>query len=986
MKKKGFLRAIIIAVLFWAAIPAFSHGGVLTGAKGSLFVIHTQYFDVIFPRECEKSAHNIAEKADAMYLEICAALDTEPYQRFPVTITPSVESLNAYFSSYPYNRIVLYDTQCEESLDMYADTLCNVFYHELTHAVTMNIKSPVMRVLSHFSDAASLAGISLTPFWIEGAAVFMESTKGEGRLNDPFALQLAYQAKAEGKHLSWRDVTGARDTFPGGTDAYIFGALFTQYLNEKYGAKKYGAFWLNAGTHLTFSFSAGLFERTYSKLLSREWKAFWSELEIPEADFPEENAAVSDFEGEKNTGKKRISAMDAKNGVLVFADSLRTGIFLARFDEKTKKFGKAKKILSIANVESLCLSADSRALEIIHDVTRSNTKIETVLFDLEKKRVLEKKLNAQELFSRGKTEGEIVFSEQSPVLLSGALYRASIVKNGMRWFLRVADFDGESTHDFAFPDGVIAHSLHVARTEKDKLTLSFSFVKQGKTAMYPRAGLIVVQSGEDGLSAEGSFCQTDIVGGVDCPVPSADFGDDNQILIYHAHFYDSSRLYKIDFAKLRAETVPLERVSTTANRSETAEENAPKKRSAALIFGTSAYFYHKESLHQKFWRNKHTETDGHSEFVSASDTEIPKQVRNDNDDSDLFGNDNSDSDFARTDKFEAERYRKWSAYFSDFSLLPAAAVGLWTRKHKEDGAASLGLTYVSSTPWGNNLLAVSGGYDSEYNRGGAQLSLSGGNDAFSYTLSGTAAADEAGFMQTADSLKTAVLLKSWFVSSLQAGVTADYVFGHDREEPHIDSHFADSTLYALFSTIHRTGYRYQMRSGFSLIPFLLGEYFYAKDVPAAEYRYVNAGAEAGIRLPFICPISLSATLFPSSDYAASGTARVYLLDFEIQKGIPAVSVFARRAFLSAAYTAKLAYEKDELFDIKRTDEIFQNATIDDYRDEVSLTATLQISPNTSVAVRALTINLALSAFYRPHKEFGEKKSGVRFTAVSNLEQ
>ena len=99
-----------------------------------------------------------------------------------------------------------------------------------------------------------------------------------------------------------------------------------------------------------------------------------------------------------------------------------------------------------------------------------------------------------------------------------------------------------------------------------------------------------------------------------------------------------------------------------------------------------------------------------------------------------------------------------------------------------------------------------------------------------------------------------------------------------------------------------------------------------------------------------------------------------------------MSVFAQRAFLSAAYTAKLAYEKDELFDIKRTDEIFQNATIDDYRDEVSLTATLQISPNTSVAVRALTINLALSAFYRPHKEFGEKKSGVRFTAVSNLEQ
>ena len=68
-----------------------------------------------------------------MYEQICLNLNTVCYQRFPVTITKSVEELNAYFSAVPYNRIVLYDTFVNSELDTYKNTLESVFYHELTH-------------------------------------------------------------------------------------------------------------------------------------------------------------------------------------------------------------------------------------------------------------------------------------------------------------------------------------------------------------------------------------------------------------------------------------------------------------------------------------------------------------------------------------------------------------------------------------------------------------------------------------------------------------------------------------------------------------------------------------------------------------------------------------------------------------------------------------------------------------------------------------
>ena len=136
------LPFLISAVLF-AQIRPLGHAPF--GKK--LFCIQTEYFDFIFPEESAASARVLASRADDFYREICARLEVSDSMRkalcgMPVFITRETEILNGYFTPLPYNRIVLYDSAPPQSFAVFSDTILSVFYHELVHAVSLNIKSP----------------------------------------------------------------------------------------------------------------------------------------------------------------------------------------------------------------------------------------------------------------------------------------------------------------------------------------------------------------------------------------------------------------------------------------------------------------------------------------------------------------------------------------------------------------------------------------------------------------------------------------------------------------------------------------------------------------------------------------------------------------------------------------------------------------------------------------------------------------------------
>jgi len=254
-------------------------------AEGGLSVLKTQHFAIIYPSESAESAAYLAERADGIADEVFAILGATLPRRLPVYLDPGTEVLNAYFSPFPYNRIVLYDTPpLDGSLGGYRDALLSVFRHELVHAVSMNIRTPFWRLVSAVvGDVVSIdSGITMTPSFIEGVTVSFESLSGDGRLNDPLTTHRFVQDKIEGRFLGWKEAAGARDIFPDGSVYYLYGGAFSAYLQRTYGMERYARLWKEGAKFNPFIGYLQLrFRRVYGMSIKDAWEDFRASVPVP---------------------------------------------------------------------------------------------------------------------------------------------------------------------------------------------------------------------------------------------------------------------------------------------------------------------------------------------------------------------------------------------------------------------------------------------------------------------------------------------------------------------------------------------------------------------------------------------------------------------------------------------------------------------------------------------------------------------------------
>ena len=952
MKFKKFL--FVAFLLLVCIFPSFSLGGVLADSSTPLHVIRTEYFDIIFPEECRESAQKIEAVCDDYYLEITSLLETQAWQRFPVTITRSVEQLNAYYAAIPYNRIVLYDTLPENSLDSFSDTIQSVFYHELTHAVTYNMKSGVLKALSFFADCMNPAWLTVTTFWAEGATVSFESKKNGGRLNNPFATQIVNQSKIEGCFPSWRDVTGARDTYPGGTDAYMFGSMFASYLQETYGMSRYAEFWKTAGSKISLTFIAGVFKKVYNKSISEVWKEFEKTLEI---DSGEKNArclshrkgriTTFDVYQESESGEVKIAFFDAASA------SLR--LLTLSGDGKIKK---NKKLLAVRTLSRIAFSPDGKKLALSRYVDKKNVKAVLAEYDLVKKRYTEysdtalrdgyfRLSNGAEKLEGVKIEGgraggnavpllneeEIPFS---PLAVEDNL-SAAIIKEGLKWKIRLFD-SNKVLYDYDFSSleieegageasikNLILHNLHFVSRNSDSLFLSFSWAYLGMGGkMLSRAGMIKIQL--DSGKALAFLQKRNSFAGITNFLPSqkaseclleqpasGDINPSTSFFVYvSAAEYDRSPLYCLEMT-----AADFNRVAVNSD--------SPEINSA------------------------------------FSDLELSSTQKKE-----VSGNELSYNPF---------RYYKRGVFIPLLGLITS-----YSHDFEADSTTLLGMTFVSTNPWGDRQFSFTGGYDPLYKNGGLQLGLSGGNDSFKYDLNGSCLFDGQGFMQTFDSLQLVKRLWSGKVSTFEAGGIGNFLYGRqicndELEKGRDDStgKSADAMAYIQFSSIHQVSPAYFRKAGFLLQPFVLASYRDTEKRIASD-EYLNGGAKAQIQFPLIFPLIFNVQLFPARDYVAGANASAVLADFEIHRGIPALSIFVQRFVLSVTYEGKVSYVHKKYWDIKNTEKILRKVKKNDYSDALKFCADFYLTPNTGVMANGLVqFMLGGAMIYRPNPALEEKR-------------
>ena len=93
---KRFL-AVLLCSFLWINF-SFAYDGFFSGEE-ELFVVKTQWFDIIYQQSSEAAAKILFEKADAVYEDIAGDYGIEPQFRMPVVITSAVEEFNAPSSS-----------------------------------------------------------------------------------------------------------------------------------------------------------------------------------------------------------------------------------------------------------------------------------------------------------------------------------------------------------------------------------------------------------------------------------------------------------------------------------------------------------------------------------------------------------------------------------------------------------------------------------------------------------------------------------------------------------------------------------------------------------------------------------------------------------------------------------------------------------------------------------------------------------------------
>ena len=417
MNKHRFL----LAVLLFSVIVMPLSASTTVNTRG-LKTASTEHFDIIYQDSSKETAALLYENCEGIYASLVEFFGTDPKLHLPVVVTSEYKTLNAYFTSFPANHIVMFDTVAEPGqLSNYPQTILYIFRHELTHSFQFNIRGPFMNVMSKvFGDILSLSPMFyMYPSLSEGGAVLVESADGYGRLNDSYAMQIVKQAKIEGLFPSWLEVAGARDTFPSGLLYYNFAAAFLEYLAITYGYDKVADLYSDFAKIGWSTFS--MIKKVFGVPVKQLWQDFYDWVEIPSDVLSAESLA-----SRKESGSYS-SLVSASDGSIYLYDYSSWDVL--RFNPELSSYDAVLNLPT--NEQNLSVSADGTKL-LVSYVTDSVSELR--LYSLSGSRAsLVRRLKS--------SDSSKDFRKGCFVTLDGREYILVYSNNGQNTYLDLLDLD-----------------------------------------------------------------------------------------------------------------------------------------------------------------------------------------------------------------------------------------------------------------------------------------------------------------------------------------------------------------------------------------------------------------------------------------------------------------------------------------------------------------------------------------------------------------
>ena len=442
------LSFLVSCLLFFLCTSNIFAGGVLATPR-KVYVVKTNHFDIIFPKESSETAKHVADIADSLY----ERAKTEAHQKndyfIPIIVTPDSTVLEVKYTYIPYNRIVIYDAvgNGEQASSGKEDILLSLLYKEIFRALSCSVRSPFNELIYKLRVGDQYQPISLInlPFsFVEAYADI-----AVGTLNDQAYQKLLIQAKIEGKFPTWFQATATRDIHPGNDLCYAAANGFAAFLMQSRGLEKYCEFWAECGKLHPY-FMNGIFYKIYNERLSEIWKEFEDSIPLPEK--MEQMNALEEMSSEvsENDRQGAFENILNTNYGIVWYDSIRHEVDI--FDSNSKL--KIRQLLFIADdINKLTLSPDGRYItaSFIRGTSRPEFKEDvTRIFDLKTRKFLEQKFMLR--------DATFMEGEDGSVLLAGISVQQKNPILKVYPFLP-EDQDTEEIYERQFEKNTIPHSL-----------------------------------------------------------------------------------------------------------------------------------------------------------------------------------------------------------------------------------------------------------------------------------------------------------------------------------------------------------------------------------------------------------------------------------------------------------------------------------------------------------------------------------------------
>ena len=222
------MRKILLLILFLCSI--FS----------SVFAyqqIETQHTRIIFEKQDQIFAQEVASFADEVYENLASYLDYESDGKVPVVMTGKTAWANGYYAPFPAS-IYLYITSPDNRFigSRTSSWLKSLYTHELTHYLHLNAKVGPAKVLDFLGPGVrAFSTVFMPGWWIEGITTHTETAFAEGGRGDSLPFELSYQVPLQ-EGAMWSLAQGAYNgPFAPSGRIYVTGYLMVDYLIKTYG-------------------------------------------------------------------------------------------------------------------------------------------------------------------------------------------------------------------------------------------------------------------------------------------------------------------------------------------------------------------------------------------------------------------------------------------------------------------------------------------------------------------------------------------------------------------------------------------------------------------------------------------------------------------------------------------------------------------------------------------------------------------------------